>query len=151
MATPQLLPDDDAIVVTQAFDTSPTLLWQMITEPAHMHHWYFQLPGFKAEAGYQFSFNSGPEDRTYLHVCEVTEVIPLKKISYTWRYKGYVGHSFVSFELEQEGATTQLRLTHKGVTSFPATNADFARRNFVAGWQFIIGTSLLQYAAKQSS
>ncbi len=37
---------------------------------------------------------------------------------------------------------TRLKLTHKGLHTFPESNPDFAIVNFVAGWNEIIGTSL---------
>jgi uncharacterized protein YndB with AHSA1/START domain len=121
-------------------------VWSAITNPAEMKNWYFDLPGFRAEVGYEFKFIGGSESGvTYLHLCKVTEVIPLQKLIYSWRYDGYEGNSFVSFELSAEGDKTTLKLAHDALDTFPANNPDFAKHNFGAGWTHIIGLSLKQY------
>jgi len=84
------------------------------------------------------------EGNTYHHLCKVTEVIPQKKIAYTWRYKGEPGNSLVTFELFPEGNKTRLKLTHTGIETFPETPA-YARKNFEAGWTAIIGSELKRF------
>jgi uncharacterized protein YndB with AHSA1/START domain len=121
-------------------------VWKALTDGNEMKKWYFDLPGFKAEVGYRFQFTGGPApDRQYLHVCEVTEVIPQQKLTYSWRYDGYEGNSFVTFQLFAEGSKTRLVLSHKGLETFPASNADFGAHNFVKGWTHILHTSLRKY------
>ena len=78
-------------------------------------------------------------------LCEITEVLPEKKLTYSWRYQGYEGISFVSFELSHGENKTLLRLTHTGLESFPQESGDFAYANFQAGWNHIIGASLKNY------
>lgn len=111
-----------------------------------MKQWYFDLEDFRAETGFEFQFFGGePGKIQYLHLCKITELIEGKKLTYSWRYHGYTGISFVSFELFPEGDMTQLKLTHAGLESFPASNPDFAKKNFERGWNEIIGTSLKNY------
>jgi len=116
-------------------------VWGALTDNEQMKKWYFKLESFRPELGFEFRFDGGPPDIVYHHVCKITEVIPEKKIAYTWRYEGYEGNSLVSFELFAEGDKTRLKLTHIGLESFP-DNPDFARHNFVEGWTEIVGTSL---------
>jgi hypothetical protein len=73
------------------------------------------------------------------------KVVHKKTLAYTWVYDGFVGSSTVIFELEPIGAQTKLKLTHKGLQSFPSNNPDFAKKNFETGWTSIIGTSLLEF------
>ncbi len=113
-----------------------------------MKEWYFDLASFKPEPGFEFEFEGGNEDRTYLHLCKITDMVEGKKLTYSWRYKGYEGISYVTFELFAEGNKTRLKLTHKGLESFPADNPDFAKKNFAAGWTQIIGTSLKEFLEK---
>jgi uncharacterized protein YndB with AHSA1/START domain len=111
-----------------------------------MKKWYFDLADFKAEIGFTFRFSGGPSpERQYLHLCEVTEMIWQKKLTYSWRYEGYTGISFVTFELFEQSGKTLLRLTHKGLVTFPGDNVDFAKDNFNEGWNAIIHTSLKNY------
>jgi uncharacterized protein YndB with AHSA1/START domain len=114
-----------------------------------MKKWYFDLKEFRPETGFEFSFLSGPgEDNQYLHICRITEVIPEKRLTYSWRYDGYEGISYVTFELSLEGESSKLRLTHSGLETFPESNPDFAKDNFIAGWKQIIGKGLKEYLGK---
>ena len=138
-----------AIVVERLFATSADALWRALTDKDEMRQWYFDLPEFKPEVGFQFSFTGGPSpERLYVHLCEITEVVLGKKLSYSWRYEGYSGDSLVSFELFPKGDKTLLRLTHVGVESFPSDNPDLARHNFEAGWDGIVNQSLQAYVEK---
>lgn len=134
--------------IERTFPVPASRLWTTLTNPDEMKNWYFDLPGFKAETGYEFSFVGGsPDGVQYTHLCRVTEAEPLKKLTYSWRYEGYEGNSFVTFELFPEGNSTRLRLTHAGLETFPV-HPDFARANFEAGWTDIIGRSLAEYLQK---
>jgi len=115
-----------------------------------MKKWYFDLPGFRAEVGYRFQFEGGPPERSYLHLCEVIEVLPNERLGYSWRYDGYAGNSVVTFDLfPAKGGKTLLRLTHRGLETFPASNPDLAPENFNLGWTEILGASLTGYLEQQ--
>jgi uncharacterized protein YndB with AHSA1/START domain len=127
----------------RTFATDVKTLWKALTETELMKQWYFDIEHFKAELGFTFTFNGTSDScEQYVHLCEVTEVIPEKKLSYSWQYQGYPGISHVSFELEAMGSKTKLKLTHTGLESFPTSNPDFAPHKFAEGWEHIIGVSL---------
>ena len=133
-------------VIEKLFNAPINKVWQAITDKDKMAQWYFKLEDFKPEVGFIFEFTGGPENGIqYIHHCEITEAIPNKKLTHTWTYVGYPGESLVTWELFNEGDKTRLRLTHSGLESFPADNADFAKENFAKGWDYIINTSLLNY------
>jgi uncharacterized protein YndB with AHSA1/START domain len=141
---------NEPFTIERVYNASPEKVWKAITDKNEMKHWYFDLAEFKPEVGFEFSFSGGPSDgKQYLHLCKVTEVIPQKKISYTWRYDGYEGNSKVTFELFPEGNSTRLKLSHAGLETFPVNNTDFAKGNFVEGWTQIIGTLLKEYLEKK--
>ena len=71
------------LTVERLFDASISEVWQAITQKELMKQWYFDLAEFKAEIGFKFEFTGGPPEKEYLHLCEVTEVIPEKKLTYT--------------------------------------------------------------------
>jgi len=125
-------------------------VWQAITDKSDMKQWYFDLKDFKAEVGFEFQFWGGDEEKQWLHLCKVTEVVKLKKLTYSWKYDGYEGISFVTFELFSEGNKTRLKLTHSGLESFPVDEVpEFRRENFDAGWTSIIGTSIKEFVDKK--
>ncbi len=121
-----------------------------MTDKDQMKQWYFDIAEFKPEVGFEFQFEGGNEDKCYLHLCKITEVAADKKLTYSWRYDGYEGNSFVTFELFAEGDKTRLKLTHEGLETFPLSNPDFAKENFVAGWTDIIGSSLKEFVEKSN-
>lgn len=137
--------DQSPIVVEKTFNATAERLWKALTDPQEMKKWYFDLPDFKPEIGCNFEFMGGVEDRQYRHLCTVTDVVPGRKLAYSWRYDGYEGNSMVTFELHPEGATTRLKLTHEGLHTFPQNVADFAKSNFVAGWDSIVNKMLEKY------
>jgi uncharacterized protein YndB with AHSA1/START domain len=136
---------NEPIVFERTFDAPVEKVWKAITDKNEMKKWYFDMADFKPELGAEFSFEGGKDDRVYVHLCQITELVPKKILSYSWRYRGYDGISFLHFELFPEGNSTRLKLTHEGLESFPANNPDFASDNFRAGWNEIVNVSLKKY------
>lgn len=130
-------------VVTEVVLNAPIVkVWKAITNKNDMKQWYFELETFRPEVGFEFQFYGGKDEKQYLHLCQVTEVIPGRKLAYSWRYDGNPGNSLVTFELVPEGKNTKLRLTHEGLESFGTNNPDLAKENFIEGWNTIIGKSI---------
>lgn len=139
----------ETIIIEREFNVPAVKVWKALTNRDQMANWYFNLKEFKPEVGFEFSFEGGPPEKLYIHVCKITEVEYCKKISYSWRYEGYEGISYVTFELFAGGTNqTRLKLTHTGLETFPASNPDLAKHNFMAGWTDIIGRSLKEYVEK---
>jgi uncharacterized protein YndB with AHSA1/START domain len=134
----------EAVVIERTFAAPVARVWKALTDVGEMKQWYFDLKEFKPEVGFEFEFTVEHKGMTYYHLCKIIEVIPQKKIAYTWRYKGYEGDSLVTFELFADGANTRLKLTHEGLETFPKTPS-FARKNFMEGWTQIIGSSLKEF------
>ena len=142
---------NDPIIVERTYNAPIEKVWSAITDRDEMKKWYFDLTEFKPEPGFEFQFyGEGKQGEKFLHLCKVIEVIPKKKLTYSWRYDGYEGNSFVTFELFAEGDTTRLKLTHEGLETFPMSNPDFDKKNFEQGWTSIIGTSLKKHVEKVS-
>lgn len=129
------------------YNAPVTRVWQAITDKSQMKQWYFNIAEFAPQVGFEFSFSAlGRDGKTeYVHLCRVIEVIPEKKLVYTWRYDGRPGDSVVSFELFEEGDKTRLKLTHTGLESFKDLGPDFAPESFAEGWTHITGISLKEF------
>jgi uncharacterized protein YndB with AHSA1/START domain len=136
----------EAVVIERTFNAPVARVWKALTDADEMRIWYFDLKEFKPEVGFEFEFTVEHEGESYHHLCKITQVIPQKKIAYTWRYAGEEGDSLVTFELFADGDKTRLRLTHEGLETFPKVPA-YARANFEAGWTNI-GSSLKQFVEK---
>ncbi len=140
---------EEPIIVEQTFNTSVDIVWNSITEIDKMRQWYFEnIPFFKPEVGFEIRFNVQSQDRSFLHIWKVTEVVPLKMIAYNWKYENYPGDSFVKFELFEENKMTKLRLTHQVLEDFPDDIPEFKRESGVEGWTFFIRKSLKEFLEK---
>jgi len=134
----------EPVIVERTFSAPIARVWKALTDVEEMRRWYFARKEFKPEVGFEFEFTVEHEGVKYCHLCKITEVIPQKKLAYTWRYKGHEGDSLVAFELFADGDKTRLKLTHEGLETFPKTPS-FARKRFMEGWTQIIGSSLKEF------
>src|ERR1700751_2230350 len=104
----------DAVVLERTFNAPVARVWKALTDVNQMREWFLPCwrqdersgPQFKPEIGFKFEFVVEREGNKYHHLCRVTEVIPQKKIAYTWRYKGEPGDSLVTIELFPESNMT---------------------------------------------
>jgi uncharacterized protein YndB with AHSA1/START domain len=138
----------EVVVVERTFNAPIERVWQAITNVEQLRQWYFDLDEFKPVVGFEFQFVVEHEGNKYHHLCKVTEVVPEKKIAYTWRYKDESGESLVTFELSPDGGKTRLKLTHTGIETFPKTPA-YARKNFEQGWLTLMGSELKEFLERQ--
>ncbi|GEM_PF-846314 len=142
---------NNQVILEKLFDATIERVWEAITNKDEMKSWYFDFEDFQPVVGFQFQFYGGHEEGIqYLHLCEVIEVIPQKKLTYSWRYAGYSGISFVTFDLYMQGNQTLLKLTHRGIESFPAENPDFALHNFGEGWGELLNNRLRKHLEEQN-
>ena len=141
---------NEPLVIERTYNAPADMVWNALTDSKQMQQWYFTIPVFKPVVGFEFQFEGGSEQQTYLHLCKVTEVIPGRKITYSWKYDGYTGSSSVTWELFDEGKKTRVRLTHEGLETFPQDKPDFAKESFAGGWTHIIGKSLLEFLEKEA-
>ncbi len=139
---------NEPFVIERTYNAPVEKVWKALTNKEQMKQWYFNIAEFKPEVGFEFSFDGGSKEKTYTHLCKVLELIPNKKLSYSWSYKGYEGYSVVTVELFDEDGKTRLKLTHEGLETFPKNNKDFAKESFAQGWTHIIGTSLKNFTEK---
>ncbi len=137
---------DDPIIVEQFFNRSIESVWKAITEVDQMRQWFFEnIPKFKPEVGFETQFNVQSQDRNFLHMWKVTEVVPLRLIRYNWKYEGYPGNSYVVFELFKENNLIKLRLTAQVLEDFPQDIPEFKRESCIEGWTYFIKKSLKEF------
>ena len=140
----------EPFIIESQFKTSIENVWKAITCSKEMKQWYFDVPGFRAEAGFEFHFlSSADEERSYSHQCQVTEVKPMKKLAFTWQYNHYDAVTHVTIELFTEhDDNTRLILTHEGLEAYPDSDPDFSRESFSEGWTWLINFALKEYLEK---
>ena len=86
----------EPLIFERTFNSPMARVWQAITTKEDFKHWYFELAEFNPEPGFEFQFTVEHDGNKYEHLCRVTEVVPGKKIAYTWRYAGQPGDSLVT-------------------------------------------------------
>ena len=137
---------DDPIIVEDIFQVSKEMLWAAITEHDQMIQWFFEtIKAFEPKIGFETQFIVENEGRTFPHLWKITQVEPYKKISYNWKYEGYVGDSEVSFEISKFENKSKLRVTHQVLESFPQDIPEFQRESCLGGWNYFIKQRLKRY------
>lgn len=127
------------VVVQQNFHVSVNRLWKAISELEDMKLWFFNnIEDFSAEVGFKTLFTVTSGERNFMHLWEITEVIPMEKIVYSWKYKDYEGESFVCFETFISESGSCLRLTHNVIKNFPQSIPEFTRESCLTGWEYFI-------------
>jgi uncharacterized protein YndB with AHSA1/START domain len=141
---------NNPLIIERTFNAPAATVWKALTNKEDFKRWYFDMKEFKPEVGFEFRFSVKHNGMHYHHICKVTALIPRRKLAYTWRYDGHKGDSLVIFELFAEGNKTKLRLTHKGLETFPKTRS-FVRTNFIGGWTMLLGTNLKRFVEPKSN
>lgn len=142
---------NEPLVIEQALDYSIENVWSAITTFEEMKEWYFpMLESFEPVVNFETKFKVENKGMEYLHIWKVAEVVPLKKISYEWKFGGYPGNSLLSFELYGQHSKALLILVHNNLESFRGDiYHDLSKENFRLGWQQIIGKNLVGYLDKK--
>lgn len=102
------------------YEQSPREIWEYLTQSELIALWL--MPNnFKAELGYEFEFKTNPIPSLELNgtfYCKVLEILPLKKLTYSWKggpSKGITTlDTIVEWTLEGLGNGTILNLKHSG-------------------------------------
>src|SRR5690242_18568533 len=64
------------VLIERTFSAPVARVWMALTDVEQMRHWFFDLPEFKADVGFEFEFVVEHEGNSYHHLCCVTEVVP---------------------------------------------------------------------------
>jgi len=129
---------NQTVVVERTLNSPIGKVWSAISEKEKISQWLFPIDDFKPEVGFEFRFIGGKDNISYLHVCRVTEVIKNSKLTYSWRYEGFSGNSFVTFELLATGNQTHLKVIHQGLETLPVSKSDFLNGTYVPDWSMMI-------------
>jgi uncharacterized protein YndB with AHSA1/START domain len=101
------------------YPNSPKEVWDYLTVPELMVQWL--MPNdFQPVKGHEFKFSSKPMsdfDFDGIFYCKVLEIIPFKKLTYSWNFgsgNGMLNKSEVNWALTEKDKGTELLLTHRG-------------------------------------
>jgi uncharacterized protein YndB with AHSA1/START domain len=107
---------------TWHFNHSPQEVWEYLTKPELLEQWLMKTD-FKPIVGHKFRFIHVPKNESnyegIVH-CEVLEVNPVTKLSYSWKGNTKDGNrtfnSNVMWTLIPKENGTELQLQHNGFT-----------------------------------
>ncbi|WP_299223865.1 SRPBCC domain-containing protein [uncultured Aquimarina sp.] len=137
---------DAPITVDETFTATVDKVWKAITDVKDMRLWFFDnIESFMPEVGFETQFLVQVEDRRYTHCWKVIQVIPNKKITYTWSYEEYPGDASVTFELSEKQDQVTLKLSLNVTEDFPSNIPEFTRESCQQGWNYFIGERLKEY------
>ena len=143
---------DPPIIVEETYNKPIETVWRAITEPVQMRKWFFDnIPDFKPEVGFEIEFDVETGGRVFPHQWKITKVESGKLIEYNWKYGGYQGDAYVTFELTPEENATRLRLTNIVVEDFQDDIPEFKRESCIGGWNYFIKERLKKYLDKDSA
>jgi uncharacterized protein YndB with AHSA1/START domain len=132
------------IVVEEVLPHAPETLWQTLTTGELIDRWLMPSTGFAPVAGTRFTLQTTPAGAWdgVIH-CEVLEVVPHERLSYSWR-GGHDGNTeygsrldtVVTWTLTKVEGGTRLRVVHSG---FVLPKNATTLLNLRAGWQRVVG------------
>ena len=102
------------------FPHPPETVWEYLTKSELMEQWLMKND-FQPIVGLDFQFRTGPIpslDFDGIFYCKVLEVVPFKRLSYSWKSGPGAGEitldSVVIWKLEPKDKGTELFLEHSG-------------------------------------
>lgn len=131
-------------------DATPEAVFKAITDPNELTHWFPDQAILEPKIGGKMKFSFFKTDSEYRQMDyfpegTITEIIPNKKISYTWQEPNIPGfpNTVVTWELEKmEDNKTRLKLFHTGF------KPDETAKKHNEGWSHFLG-QLIKYCAKR--
>ena len=108
------------ITKERIFNSPIDKVWDAITKAEQISNWFMKAD-FKAEAGYNYVFNSSEENCSQI-IGEVLKADPYTLV-YTWIVKDTPGTTTVAWHLEDLGNSTKLYLEHSGIENYEGDTA----------------------------
>jgi uncharacterized protein YndB with AHSA1/START domain/ADP-ribose pyrophosphatase YjhB (NUDIX family) len=131
----------EPIIKRISIDAPISKVWIALTDPAILGKWITMPNNISPVVGNEFTFEAESRDEwgnwDRMIKCKITELIPGKKISYTWASELIKGETIVSFELNDNKGKTELTLIHSGWENLPE-NAEMWKESHNKGWRDLL-------------
>jgi steroid delta-isomerase-like uncharacterized protein len=132
-----------SLTLERTYRQSPDKVWAAWTTPEALRQWFFpgdvqdvRIPAFDARKGgqYRVEFGKGAMEGVFIAVGTFTEVVPGKRLTFTWDWEGAPGMpgSVVTIEMAKAGTGTKVTLRHDGLPGAEAA------ANHRKGWEGIL-------------
>jgi uncharacterized protein YndB with AHSA1/START domain len=111
-------PTDREIVITRVFDAPPRLVWEALTNPEHVPHWFgprgWTLPvcqiDFRPGGAWRFVVH-GPDGTDMGMRGVYREITPTERLVSTESFDDYPGESLNTLILTEEDGKTRITVT----------------------------------------
>jgi len=157
MATVSITPDQDAVVSAVTIAAPPQRVFEALIDPRQVMQWWTsedcQIESFEMEpkVGGRWRYNTKQSKLNVNGVSkfhcegEVLEFDPPRRLAYTWIanwHEDRAQRTVVRWELTPSGSSTQVKITHSGLTKLPAS-----RKDYTGGWPGVV-ESLKKFVEK---
>lgn len=140
---------DLSISIEEIYAAPISTLWRAITDKEEMKQWYFDIKDFVLQKDTVFNFYESGGKNLYHHRCVILEIVPNKKLQYTWTHPSHSkGSSILTWILDTTDNGTKVTLIHEGVENLMDGGDAFKKENYLIGWTEILGTSLKNFVEK---
>jgi uncharacterized protein YndB with AHSA1/START domain len=136
---------------TIIINASSEVVFNAITSPTELTHWFPDNAVFEGRIGGQVRFSFYKEHSTKHSEGIVKEFVPNKKVSYTWQPGDKPGfpETTVTWELEEINLQkTKVELVHSGFTGRGENKQ--SSKEYDQGWSYFLGR-LKDYCEKESN
>ncbi len=128
---------DSTLIVKRIIDADPETLWEALTDQQIMQKWFFAEEEMSAtvennpEAGGSFKIDMHGQKDTYSHEGVYKELIPPRKIVFTWNSQ-FVSDTLVTITLKEVKSGTEVKLVHEFMPN------DEMKQSHTEGWTQIL-------------
>lgn len=134
MNTTESLIEEGIICKEVIINASLSKVWKALTEQKQIEKWFMAPDNFILEVGTTFHMTGTKNGISFPHKCTIVEVIPEKKLSYTWNMNAIDGETIVTWELELQDTATKLTLTHSQWDKVKFNTPDLSHDDYFNGW-----------------
>lgn len=117
-------------------------VWSAISKSEEISSWFIKAD-FKAEVGYNYTFEAG-EDKGCISINGIVKEATPYTLVYTWVVQNTNIETTVKWMLESIEGGTKLYLEHSGISNYPGETAVKMFSSFDGGWNQCID-GLVQY------
>lgn len=126
------------VVKEITIDAPVSRVWDALTKKEQIAKWLMPSDNFELTVGATFNMTGSSKGVEYPHICTITEIVPEKKLSYTWAVKDKLSDTLVTYELEEQEGKTKLTLTHSGWDKITLATEGAFRNDYNNGWEQVI-------------
>jgi uncharacterized protein YndB with AHSA1/START domain len=128
----------EPVVKEISIDAPISKVWEALTKKEQIAKWLMPSDDFELKAGVTFNMLGKSKGIEYPHICTIKEIVPEKKLSYTWAVKDKLSDTLVTYELEEHNGKTKLTLTHSGWDKVTLNKEGATREDYNNGWEQVI-------------